>query len=138
MAAPSSGGPPSKPLAIAHLQNASKCFRFYQQVKAAGEHLDWAVIILFYTAMHLVQAYLVQEATSKAEIPLDHGRRGGCVYLKLPELGADFDFLLTRSKWARYELDRPTPTPALVQQYEDGQFAKIRTRLHALGYQLSP
>jgi hypothetical protein len=50
--------PPSKPAAIQHLEQARRNYAFYQELKH-GAHYDWQAIVLFYTAVHLVQSYFV-------------------------------------------------------------------------------
>ena len=100
--------PPSKPLAIKHLEKARHNYKVYQELKN-GTHYDWQAIVLFYTAMHLVQAYFVQVASTGFDIPKEHDRRASLVHQKLPPIGSDFEHLFKESMAARYYLPKFRP-----------------------------
>jgi hypothetical protein len=134
MSSTSPASPPSKPAAIKHLEQARQNYTVYQELKN-GTHYDWQAIVLFYTAMHLVQAYFVQEASTGFDIPKEHDRRASLVYQKLPPIGGDFEHLFKESMAARYYLDQPRPTAERVRVCE-AKFDKIAAHLKARGYAL--
>ena len=49
--------PLTKPDAVRHLDKARSNHALYEKLKSEATHLDWAVTVLFYTALHLVQAF---------------------------------------------------------------------------------
>ena|SRR5437899_7371400 len=136
MSAASATPPPSKPQALLHLAQARQNHDLYQQLKREGKHLDWAVTVLFYTALHLIQAYLVELAATGFDIPKDHEDRDRYVRRKLTPIFSDYSLLQTRSNWARYQPNKPKPTVDLVQEYQDLQFARIVAHLRQLGVRL--
>jgi hypothetical protein len=72
MATPAAPLPPSRPDALLHLAQARQNYELYQQLKQAGQHLDWAVTLLVYTALHLAEAYLAETASSAFDLPKGH------------------------------------------------------------------
>jgi hypothetical protein len=136
MTTPPSATPPTKPLALQHLMQARQNYKLYQELKQGGEYLDWAVTVLFYAALHLVQAYLVETAPSEADIPADHVARDSAIWRRLRPIVNQYSFLKTRSTWARYTLTRPKPTRAVLEQFESRQFAGIVAELGRLGITL--
>jgi hypothetical protein len=138
MSAASSASPPAKPLALEHLAKARRNYKVYLDLKQKGEHLDWAVVVLFYTALHLVQAYLVENAKTKFDIPEDHRARDPCIWRKLRPIYNQYNTLLSRSKTARYDPSSAVTTPQELQECELQQFARIAAELSALGVKLEP
>src|ERR1041384_1696553 len=123
---------PSKPAALGHLAKARSSIPLYRQLKAEGDLLDWAVTALFYAAMHLIQAHLVELATTGFDIPHSHPAPALAVARQLPDIYLDYSFLYTRSKWARYHVDKPVPTPDQLQQYENDHSQPIELAMLAL------
>jgi hypothetical protein len=130
--------PVTKPEAGLHLEKARLNFAHYEALKAESRYLDWAVTVLFYTAPHLVQAYLVESANTGFDIPRDHPERDNAVARLLPEIYTSYRLPSTRSQWARYHVDKPTPTPELLQQYEDHHFRRIETAMNERDFTLKP
>jgi hypothetical protein len=138
MATPAPPTPPSNPDALLHLAQARQNYQLYQELKRGGQHLDWAVTLLFYTALHLTEAYLVERASSAFDLPRGHEERSAAIRRALPQIHADYQFLRTRSTWARYHIHKPKPTPELLRQYETQPFARIVAELRRLGFRLAP
>ena len=67
--------PLTKPLAQAHLDQARANYLLYRQLRAEGQHRDWAITLLFYTALQLIQSYAVESAATSFDIP--EGMTGG-------------------------------------------------------------
>ena len=44
-----------------HLDQARQDYTLNQELKRRGQYLDWAVTVLFYTALHLAEACLVEK-----------------------------------------------------------------------------
>src|SRR5437870_4490473 len=110
MSSASSAAPPTKQLAIDHLKQARQNYKLYGELKTKGEHPDWAVTVLFYTALHLVQAYLVESAKTGFDIPEKHERRISLVHQKLHLIGPHYERMFKLSMVARYHMDQPRPT----------------------------
>lgn len=128
--------PLTKPDAVRHLEWARSNFALYGKLKDWGTHLDWAVTVLFYTALHLVQTHLVESAATGFDIPRDHPERDSAVARLLPDLYAHYRFLNNRSQWDRYHVDKPPPSLAHLQVYEDNHFRPVETGLYAVGISL--
>lgn len=121
--------PLAKSDAERHLERARLNFALYKKLKAESTYLDWAVTVLFYTALHLVQAYLVETAATGFDIPRDHPERDNSVARLLPGIYTSYRFLSSRSQWARYHVDKPNPTLEQLQQYEDRHYQPILSEL---------
>jgi hypothetical protein len=68
-----------------YLDQARENYRLYRRLRSDVDHLDWAVTLLFYTALQLIQAYLVETA-APYDIPRGHDERSRHIYRKLPQL----------------------------------------------------
>jgi hypothetical protein len=88
MSTPSPAGLPSKPLAVKHLTRARQNYDTYKRLTTSGQGLDWAVTILFYAALHLVQAYFVEQAATAFDVPQTHQERTLRIGLTLLPPGA--------------------------------------------------
>jgi hypothetical protein len=88
--------------------------------------------------LHLAEAYLTERASSAFDLPKGHEERSAAIGKHLPQIYGDYRFLQIRSTWARYHIDKPKPTPELLQQYETQQFARIAAELRRLGISLGP
>jgi hypothetical protein len=130
--------PLNKRMAISHLDKARHNFELYIRLKEEGAYLDWAVTVLFYTAMHLAQACIVERVATGFDIPRNHSDRDAAVARELPAVYMDYSFLYTRSQWARYHVDRLTPTNEQVQELEDSSFRSIVDAMAALDIKLEP
>jgi hypothetical protein len=135
----SSASPPTPPfqaLASRHLARARQHYAAYQRLKASSEDLDWAVTILFYTALHLVQAYFAITAATAFDLPRTHQERLTRIGLRLTPVYKHYRTLEDLSKQARYEPDPIPLTPEAVQQYVDFEFVPIVVELRQRGVDL--
>lgn len=91
-------------------------------------HPEWAAVLVFYSALHFVEAYLA----SKDLHARSHEARWNYIS-KLTDLQPLYDpyrLLETRSRWARYELRRLSS--ADVQGFIDSELRQIEERVRAL------
>ena len=114
-----------------HLLQAQKNERFYQQLDLdSTEFHDWAIIGLFYSALHYIDAYL---ATQGLENISNHGIRLNEVSRAespLFPIYPSYRHLYQWSRWARYEL---IPcNKAEVEQLRDTEFTAVRDLVTAL------
>src|SRR5690242_11659410 len=107
MSAPPPPLPLARPEAAAHLVQARHDYALYQELKDRGQYLDWAVTALFYTALHLVEACLVEKHRLGGE--KIHKQRDSAIYAHLRPIYSQYDLLHTRSTWARYHPRKPKP-----------------------------
>jgi hypothetical protein len=129
---------PWKRQAPFHLEQARRNYRLYQQLKAGGDLLEWAMVALFYTALHLIQACLIDMANHAWDYPHNHQQRSNFVLKKLQPLLRDYEFLQTRCDDARYHPQKRRPTLAELEQYEAQQFARIVAEARQRGHPLKP
>jgi hypothetical protein len=128
--------PPWKGNIPRHLAQARHNFRLYQKLGDEGEFLDWAVTALFYTALHLIQACLLDSAADAFDYPRSHEQRDAFIRRKLGEIWLPYSFLQNQSTRARYHPDQPRPTAGRLQQYEADQYAAIIAALERRGIRL--
>ncbi len=130
--------PPWKQNIPHHLTQARHNLRLYHKRKDEGEFLDWAVSALFYTALHLIQACLLEIASDAFDFPKNHEQRDVFIRRKLSNVWLPYNFLQNQSTRARYHPDQPKPTALKLQQYEADQFATIVEALERRGITLHP
>ena len=135
MASGSPVPPPSKELAVQYLARARQHYQSYLRLKSGGRDLDWAVVALFYTALHLVEAYFVEHHSYPTR---DHQRRRDRVGALLTPLFQHYRTLEDKSQDARYEPQLVPFTPEEVQELEDADFAPLMTGLRNRGISLYP
>jgi hypothetical protein len=128
--------PPWKQYIPHHLAQARHNFRLYQKLKGEGEFLDWAVTALFYAALHLVQACLIDIASDAFDYPRSHEQRDSFIRRKLGDVWLPYNFLQNQSTRARYHPDQPKPSLDRLQQYEGDHFAMILAALERRGTRL--
>lgn len=135
---PTPSPPPWKVAAAQHLDRARQNYQLYRKLADEGIHLDWAVTVLFYTALHLVQTCLIEMATDISQVPREHGDRRYYVSTRLNSIFRDYRLLEDLSREMRYYPDRPLPTADELRRYEQGPFARIVSELRARGVDLNP
>jgi hypothetical protein len=113
-------------------------YQLYNKLADEGVHLDWAVTLLFYTALHLVQAFLIELAADPSQVPRDHADRRYYVSTRLNPIFHDYRLLEDLSREMRYHPDRPHPTLEQVRRYENEPFTRIVTELRSRGVSLTP
>lgn len=106
----------------AHLRQAQQNFRLYHRLCAEGEFPDWTLTLMFYTVLHLVQAYVRQYGDW---IPQTHEERRDFIQEdpRLQVIQYDYRRLHDQSRNVRYNL-RPI-TFEEVQNLEGRQFGRI-------------
>jgi hypothetical protein len=109
-------------LAKGHVEQARRNYRLYQQLCSQDEYPDWAMTLLFYTALHLVQAYIRQYGEW---FPQTHDARREFINedRRLEALWYDYRELYDQSRNVRYNLR--SITQAEVKNFEGHQFGRI-------------
>lgn len=113
------------PPAASHLEQARHNANFYATIDKAV-CADWAITVLFYTALHYVDALLAQQGVH----PTSHAGRNRALerIAELRPIYADYESLKNASYNARYE--PPVGyTPAHVEAYESRNLARIRSQV---------
>lgn len=67
------------------------------------EFLDWAVVAIFYSALHWIDAYLA--AKGFAEYKGSHTKRKDLIDRHLSSMADDYDLLFTNGHRARYDTE---------------------------------
>src|SRR5438105_848371 len=112
------------PSESAHLAQYQRNVSLSRRLESLGE-FDWAVITMFYAALHLTDAYL-----ARANIhPPKHARRRKIIanHPALSAIWADYDGLEQESQNARYECIQVTA--ADVQHLRTRRFAPLEQQL---------
>ncbi len=107
------------PGAREHWLRADEDLQDCRDLLDAGKH-RWAITALFYSALHRVNAYLVQRGRQ----PTSHDLRERLVARELPAIADDYLALKQRSERARY-WPGVTITGADVQSMLDGEYQAI-------------
>lgn len=109
-----------------HGRQAVDNLGLHEQLAREGTHPDWDLTILFYAALHYVDAYLCPDE------PRNHAQRNG----RIRDLGElwpiwpSYKLLFERSLDARYECYDPTPEQ--LQDYRRLYFDPIQSHLLSL------
>ena len=119
--------PTLRPDAERHLRKARDNFALYEQLRGEGK-LDWAVTLLFYSALQLVDAWLVQNGHGT---PPDHDRRRKLIMRYLSCIWdrrrTHYKDLEDASRDARYNL--AVFSDAQVQNLHDREFGHIKAQM---------
>lgn len=94
---------------------------------------SWALVLLFYSAVHLVQAHAINLGATNPRIivPADHLQRRRYIAERLQRIIADYGELQTASENVRYSLVRYSRVEAL--SYYAEEFSQIVEDLHNKG-----
>ena len=116
--------------AEAHLEQARQNFALHLQLLDEGKYLDWSLTLLFYSALQLVQSFLVETATGPADIPHGHDSRREAVMSRLPRIWRHYRQLDSVSRIARYQQDQhPDPTEAEIDWHYRWNFLPIAAEI---------
>ncbi len=104
-----------------HLAKADQNEVFLTSVVAAQSSAEWAIVVLFYRAVHLVEAWFALRRIHNRS----HQQRTRAVNANLAEVSADYAEILKASRTARYD-------PAGLVTWEDYEhLAAGLTRIEA-------
>jgi hypothetical protein len=93
----------------------------------------WMVVVLFYAAVHWIEAYLDQQFGIHSH---DHDERRRRVVTRLPTISISYEVLYRRSREARYEA---MPFNQLaVERLVNVHYRAVRTHLLALLHPPAP
>lgn len=122
--------------AQAHLDKARHTYEIYQRLASEPDDFDWALTLLFYSAMHLVQAHAVQTHSKDPRRPLPrrHEQRDSYVACYLKPLFTPYTRLFSGSMQTRYDLHHPNAER--LAKYHDEAFEPIRKFLAGEGIEL--
>ena len=113
-----------------HLAHSSANYRRYKRLLQTPEDAGWALVVLFYTALHLVQAHAITKCALLQEPPPEnHNERIKYMAQHLGRIEFDYLTLEDWSKAVRYEMWEPTPEEII--KYHDQEFARIKAHLAA-------
>ena len=114
--------------ARAHIAEAQDNYRRYKRFLQTPEDTSWALVALFYSALHLVQAHAITKcALTHEAVPTSHNERIKYVAKHLGRVEQDYGRLEDISKAVRYDLWRSTPEENA--RCHDETFTRIRTHL---------
>ncbi len=110
--------------ATAHLAQARHNYALYGTLREAGSHPDWALTVLFYTVLHLIEAHAALNEERRMH---SHFARREYVGARVPNLRRHFRPLEDACRSARYELWQPSL--AQVAWFHAEHFAPIQAEL---------
>ena len=101
---------------------------------------DWCVTVMFYCALHYVDAILAESLTGQVQHPQSHEYRNkgiGMLQVFTPQIHADYRALQTRSRMARYDHWRGSKnkqkfSKSALKQLEQDTFSPLVEKLKAL------
>ena len=111
-----------------HILQAEKNERLYDNL-VGTEFNDWAVVSLFYAALHYVDAYFTQRAGAS---PSNHTARNKLIVMttELTDIETHYRELYARSLDARYKL--VAISEYVAKQERTDHFVPIRAHVRAL------
>jgi hypothetical protein len=130
--------PSLTPKALFHVDQSRRNRDLSQNLAQDGTFPEWAVTLLFYAALHLVQAHFVQTATSVANIPDNHKVRNERVRTTSQAIRKQYKSLYDLSIQSRYYPEIPRATPAEIAHYRTSLFEPVVVELRRLGVALDP
>lgn len=112
-----------------HLEAAASNKALGLSIIGPGENPPWAIVLAYYSALHLIDAYLDYALQYH---PHWHPDRIAVIHATttLRPIFADYELLETRSREARYDLLPFTTTQA--QAIYDGALARIESHIRPL------
>jgi hypothetical protein len=113
-----------------HLERARHNYGLYADLTGMPHRADWAVVALFYTALHLVHAHFAEVAATGFDIPRTHDQRRDRVRRYFPTIYRNYAALHDVSVDVRYRPGAPVPTPEELTGYHHDLMA-IADRLAA-------
>lgn len=113
-----------------HIDEARSNYRRYERMIQEPEDVSWSAVMLFYSALHLIQAYA--RHYTPGDIPGDHEDRADYASVNFPpDIAQNYIKLDRVSRQARYHLTKFTAPE--VKSLHDSAYAKIRRYLREQG-----
>ena len=114
-----------------HLQEAYENYCRYKKFLDDKENLNWAIVLLFYSAVHLVNAY----AATKDPYTrfTSHQDRDKYININIKSIYEIYRRLEVASRSARYDLARYDRNRTV--RFHDETFNRIRIELKTLGFE---
>jgi hypothetical protein len=122
---------PLPPRASRHLDQARCNHALFQRLLSSGQDLDWALTALYYTAVHLIEAY---GASLGRPLFGTHPRREGFIAVELPTALCGYMTLHNWANGTKYKL--MYPDARFVQDAHDREFEDVRKALANKGITL--
>ncbi len=113
-----------------HIDEAHANYQRYELLLAIPEHRGWACVLLFYSALHLVEAY---KCVYHPDERIDgHEQRDAYIYDELFEIHAHYKAMYELSRNIRYKL-RPVSVED-ARRLHDDHFAQLRKFFRGIGF----
>ena len=110
-----------------HISESSTNYTRYENLKNSGEY-GWAVVLLFYSALHLVEAYkCIHHPSNKFS---SHSQRDDYVFEKIRSINQYYYSLSSMSRSVRYDLYDCKPENL---QYAHGEYNVLWIEMQKLG-----
>ena len=107
-----------------HVTKAKNNESVYSKFKKVdSKSTDWHIIVIFYSALHFVDAFFIKENGFK---PGNHFERSKRMHISLSELEGEYEELLQQSYHARYECCKMAPS--IVTKCEE-TLTRIKDRI---------
>ncbi len=116
--------------ALEHIAEAHANYRRYERFLNNSEEVSWAVVALFYSAVHLMQAYA--HAKTPMNMPDAHEKRAVYISNQMKPIASHYRRLRTASEWARYDM-RPSDA-AQTRRLHDEAFKQILIYMREQGF----
>ncbi len=99
---------------IAHKKKSAHNRNMADELQKTPKFVDWFVVTLFYSAVHVVNAYLVKEEGMLGKF-VTHGRRKQLIANSpyLSKISYEYNFMETESMQTRYNPTYKIPTKIL-------------------------
>ena len=117
-----------------YLDEAHDNYLRYNRLLSTPEDMGWAAVVLFYTALHLVQAHATAKckADTRIKLPEKHLERNSYVANHCRNIDFDYSKLQDFSVSIRYLLYKPDANEII--KYHDEHFIPIRDYFTNIGF----
>lgn len=116
-----------------HIEEAHRNYLLYQRFLEEPASLDWALVVLFYSALHLVQAHALSKGKiAGINVPKTHLERDNYVDDHLGDIRFHYRILREASEDARYDLVKRTREEVIY--IHDKHFLAVKNYLEKRGF----
>jgi hypothetical protein len=114
-----------------HIQEAFANYRRYERSLTVPDDIAWASVFLFYSAIHLVNAYKIDKDPNYGDID-DHKKCNAYVSTHLRQISNEYKTLYASSRLARYKLRQFNISES--RKFHDEHYNRIRRFMEREGF----
>jgi hypothetical protein len=117
-----------------HINEAHDNYRRYERYLQIPEDTGWALVLLFYSAVHLVQAHAIAKLKGRSDqtIPDDHTARFSYIANNLGSIETHYSRLFDLSIHVRYHLYKPSREE--LERIHRDYYVRVQSHFRQIGF----